>query len=73
MRTILSGNDVDALQVGVRLPRALRDQLERVAIEHQSSMSGAMRYLLRRGLEQLDHELMTTRQTASSHAPRPAA
>ncbi len=55
MRTVSSGDDV---QVGLRMPRALREQLERLAVEHQSSVSGATRYLLRRGLEQLDHELV---------------
>ncbi len=70
MRTVRSDDDT---QLGLRLPRTLREQLERVAVEHQSSVSGATRYLLRRGLEQLDHELMTKLQESSSHAPRPAA
>ena len=63
MRTVFAGDDVP---VGVRMPRALQEQLERLAVEHQSSVSGATRYLLRRGLEQLDHEL--SQRAASDQA-----
>ncbi len=66
MRTVSSGDDV---QVGLRMPRALREQLERLAVAHQSSVSGATRYLLRRGLEQLDHEL-SQRAASDQDAPR---
>ncbi len=63
MRTVRSDDDT---QLGLRLPRTLREQLERVAVEHQSSVSGATRYLLRRGLEQLHHEL--SQRAASDQA-----
>ena len=53
----------DEVQLGLRVPRALRAQLERVAAEHQSSISGATRYLLRRALAEFDHELLTRRVT----------
>ena len=66
MRTVFAGDEV---QVGVRMPRALQEQLERLAVEHQSSVSGATRYLLRRGLEQLHHEL-SQRAASDQDAPR---
>ncbi len=64
MRTVFAGDDVP---VGVRMPRALHEQLEQLAVEHQSSVSGATRYLLRRGLEQL-----ITSCPSERHRTRPA-
>jgi len=44
----------ETIQLGLRLPRALREQLEQVAAKHESSVSGAARYLLRRALADFD-------------------
>ena len=49
------------VQLGLRLPRDLRDQLEQVAVEHQSSISGATRFLLRRALADFQVELAARR------------
>ena len=38
----------------LRLPHRLRCELERVAQEHSSSMSGAARFLMQEGLRQFD-------------------
>ena len=51
----------DEVLLGVRVPRSLREQLGQVAAEHQSSVSGATRFLLRRGLQEFDREQSTRR------------
>ena len=59
----------DEVQLGLRLPRDLRDQLEQVATEHQSSISGATRFLLRRALADFQAELTARRgQNSGSRA-----
>jgi hypothetical protein len=53
----------DTIQIGLRLPRALHGQLEQVAVAHESSVSGAARHLIRRGLRAVDDELSARRST----------
>ena len=60
LRTVRIGDEV---KLGLRLPRALHDQLEQVAVEHSSSVSAAVRHLLRRGLVDFDAELASRRVT----------
>ena len=47
---------LEVQQLALRVPQELREQVERVAVAHSSSVAGAARFLLRRALEQLDVE-----------------